>query len=152
MNAVADTATGSTRLTIELSAAQERIKVLEEGLSRIARGKGDSISGHLPAAECRRIAEALLPLPKLGEKAPSPDQAAIDPQAKLKRAKEALTAALDLPLYSLSIVSVFGEQVEVEGEDHFVKVSEVKVFKEAVRSVLDELDDERPESPAAGKG
>lgn len=41
-------------------AARARIKALEEALERIAHSKGDSISGHLPAAECRRIAASLL--------------------------------------------------------------------------------------------
>lgn len=33
---------------------------MAEALEQIAHGKGDSISGHLTASECRRIASALL--------------------------------------------------------------------------------------------
>lgn len=36
------------------------ITKLRAALERIATGKGDSMTGHLPAAECRRVAAAAL--------------------------------------------------------------------------------------------
>ncbi len=43
-----------------IDAEREKVRVLREAADRIANGKGDSITGHLPAAECRRVAAAAL--------------------------------------------------------------------------------------------
>jgi hypothetical protein len=44
----------------EVDDLRERVRALREALERIASDAGDSITGHLPAAVCRRVATAAL--------------------------------------------------------------------------------------------
>lgn len=67
--------TGSTALVAQLQSERAKVKALREALERIAYGKGDSITGHLPAAECRRVAASALAATSDPIEAPSAEAA-----------------------------------------------------------------------------